>query len=144
MVEQWSTRHSRSRRTPMLRTTAIGLVSILALGLSLASTEAAMSGRQSGGGTMHVANAAPGGMTTMRSNSSPGRIAEHDMGRMRMGEDHDRGRDRDHDRHDRDHIRFFPAFAFGINAYSDVYDPYYGGCWELHRVLSHGAWRLRR
>jgi len=91
-------------------------------------------------------------MMSMRSESSPGRFVDHDMGHMRMGEmhEHDRDhghdfdRDRDHGRdHDRFRFRFFPAFAYGYNTYSDVYDPGYD-CWELQRVLIHGHLRLRR
>jgi hypothetical protein len=154
----------------MLRT--IGVVSAIALGVGLAWPAAAMDGRTGGGGAVHSANAGPGAgggtihsagagggpmqgagvgrgnVMAVRSDSPSGRLAERDMGRnnlgrMRMGEDHDRdhGRDRGHDR---DHFRFFPSFAFGLDTYSDVYDPDYGGCWELHRVWSHGSWRLRR
>jgi hypothetical protein len=149
----------------MLRTATIGLVSAIALAVSLASPAGAMGGHMggggrggagnAGGGVMHSVNAGRGGMMAVRSNSSPGRFAEHDMGRVRMGENHDRdfgrdrdlGRDRDHDRdrHDRDRFRFrfFPSFAFAVNTYSDVYDPDYG-CWEPHRVLTRAGWRLRR
>jgi hypothetical protein len=143
----------------MLRITAIGLVSAIALGI--ASPAGAMGGKtgggagsaaSTGGGAIHSANAGPGSMMGARSYSSPGRIADHDMGRMWMGRDHDRdhdhdrGRDRDHDRdrHDHDSFRFFPAFAFGVNTYADVYDPTYGDCWQLHRVWRHGSWRLHR
>jgi hypothetical protein len=127
----------------MLRTTFIGFVSATALGVSLASPAGAMSGRTSGG-TMHSTGAGPGNMAATRSNSSPGRLEQHDMGRMRMTADrgHDRDHDRDHRGHDR--FRFFPAFAFGVNTYADVYDPTSGDCWELHRVLTHAGWRLRR
>jgi hypothetical protein len=142
----------------MLRTTAIGLVSAIALGVSLASPAGAMSGKTGGGGSaaitgggaVHSVNAGPGSITAVRSYSSPGRIADHDIGRMRMGRDHDRdhdrGRDGDHDRdrHDHDRLRFFPAFAFGVNTYADTYDPTYGDCWELHGVWRHGGWRLHR
>jgi hypothetical protein len=161
----------------MLRTTAIGLVSAIALSVSLASPAGAMGGQKGGGGpqggggsgggsTMHGASGGGGGgggsgaiqsggpgrssAMTVRSDSSSGRVVEHDMGRMRMGEehdhDHDRGHDRDHDhdRHDHDRFRFFPAFAYGVNTYADTYDPTYGDCWELHRVWRHGAWRLHR
>jgi hypothetical protein len=141
----------------MLRTTAIALVSTIALGVSLASPAAAMGGHV-GSGAIHGGNAGggaiPGGnagrisMTAARSDSSPGRLAGHDMGRMRVGEDHDRdhARDRDHDRdrHDHDHFRFFPAFAFGVNTYADVCDPTYSDCWELRRVRTHAGWRLHR
>jgi hypothetical protein len=145
----------------MLRTAAIGLVSVIALGVSIASPAAAMGGHMGGGGgggrggagnaggsVMHGANAGPGGMM-VRSNSSPGsapgRFADHDMGRMRVGEDRDHGRDRDHDRdrRDRDHFRFFPSFAFAVDTFSNVYDPDFG-CWQYHRVLTHAGWRLRR
>jgi hypothetical protein len=105
-----------------------------------------------GGGGGPGAGAGRVGMMSMRSDSSPGRFVDHDMGHMRMGEMHDhdrdrghdfdRGRDHDHD-HDRFRFRFFPAFAFGYSTYSDVYDPGYD-CWELHRVLIHGHLRLRR
>jgi len=159
----------------MLRTTTIGLVSIIALGVGLASPAAGMGnhpgGGGSGGGSMRGASTGGGSMQSggsmrgastgggsmqsggvgrssmmaVRSDSSPGRLADHDMGRMRMGEDHDRGRDHDRDRHDHDRFRFFPSFAFGLNTYyADTYDPGYSGCWELHRVWSHGAWRLHR
>jgi hypothetical protein len=131
----------------MRRTTAIGFVSAVALGVSLASPASAMSGRTSGG-TMHSTGAGPGNTAAMRSNSSPGRMEQHDMGRMRVAgdyvrdKDHDRDRDRDHRDHDR--FRFFPAFAFGVNTYDDVYDPTSGDCWEFHRVWTHAGWRLRR
>jgi hypothetical protein len=141
----------------VLRTTAITLVSTIALGVGLASPAGAMGGHMSGGaihggsaggGAIPGGNAGRAGMTAGRSDSSPGRIAGHDMGRMRVGEDRDRdhGRDHDHDRdrHDRDRFRFFPSFAFGVDTYSDVYDPGYSECWELHRVLTHAGWRLRR
>jgi hypothetical protein len=94
---------------------------------------------------------------SLRSDPSTGRIVDRDMGRTRMVEmhDHDRGHDRDHDRdfrrdhdrdrdHDRFRFRFFPTFAYGYDTYSDVYDPGYTDCWELHRVLIHGHLRLRR
>jgi hypothetical protein len=133
----------------MLRTTAIGLVSAIALGI--ASPAGAMGGK-TGGGAGYGAGVGRGNMTATRSDSSPGRSVQHEMGRMSMGRDHerdhdhDRGRDRDHDRdrHDRDRFRFFPAFAFGVNTYADTYDPTYGDCWELHRVWRHGSWRLHR
>ncbi len=127
----------------MLRTTAIGLVSALALCVSLASPAGAMDGQMGGhmgGGAIHGADAGRGSMMAIRSDSSSGRFAQHDMGRMRMGGDRDHDRDHhDHD-HDRDHhghFRFFPAYA-------DVYDPTYGDCWELHRVWTHAGWRLHR
>jgi hypothetical protein len=138
----------------MLRTAAIGLVSAIALGVSLASPATAMGGHAGGGaahgagGAVHGAGAEHGSMMAARSDASPGRLAEHDMGRMGRDYDHDRdhGRDRDHDRnrHDHDRLRLFPSFAFGIDTYADTYAPNYTDCWELHRVFSHGAWRLRR
>jgi hypothetical protein len=128
----------------MLRTTFVRIASALALGLGLASPAGAMSAHMGGGSAMHSvggialqgAGGSRGGMTAMRSNSWPGGFARHDMGRMRMG-------DRDHDRGRHDHFRFFPAFAFGVNTYADVYDPS-GDCWELHRIWTHAGWRLRR
>lgn len=136
----------------MLRTTAIGLVSIIALGVSLASPAAAAGGHPGGGGAGRGAGAGGGAisgagvgrasMMAVRSDSSPGRTTEHDMGRMRMGGDHDH--DHDRDRHGHDRFRFFPAFAVGVNTYADIYDPTYGDCWELHRVWTHAGWRLRR
>jgi hypothetical protein len=136
----------------MLKTKAIGLVSAIALGISLASPAGAMGGQkgggamsgQTGGGPMHGADTGRGNMTAMRSDSSPGRSAEHDMGRMRMGGDHDRDRDHDRDHHDHDHFRLFPAFAFGVNTYADVYNPTSDDCWQLRRVWTHASWRLRR
>jgi hypothetical protein len=135
----------------MFRTTFIGLASALALGIGLASPAGAMGGHMGGGamgghmgggamggGAIHDANVGRGSMMAMRSDFSHGRFAEHDMGRMRMGD-----RDRDRDRRDRDRFRFFPAFAFGVNTYADVYDPS-GDCWELHRIWTHAGWRLRR
>jgi hypothetical protein len=77
----------------------------------------------------------------VRSDSSPGRLVEHDMGRTRMEHDHDRDADHGRNRHDHDRFRFF---AFGVNTYADTYDPTYGDCWQLHRVWSHGSWRLHR
>jgi hypothetical protein len=146
----------------MLRTTAIGFVSIIALGVGLGSPAGAMGGHvgggpmgghmgagsmggHMGGGAIQGANVGRGGMMAMRTDSSPGRFAQHDMGRMRMGDrDHDRDRhDHDRDRHDHDRFRFFPAFAFGVDTYADVYDPS-GDCWELHRIWTHAGWRLRR
>lgn len=148
----------------MLRTTVIGLASAFALGVSLASPAGAIGGQKgggtggggmgghmgggAGGGAIHGASGVGGGMTAVRSGASgPGSFAPHDMGRMRMGGDRDRDRDRDRDhdrfRHDHDRFRFFPTFAFGIDTYADDYDPAYG-CWELHRVLTHGGWRLQR
>jgi hypothetical protein len=103
-----------------------------------------------GGGAMHVMGGATGishsGMMATRSSFSPGGYAPHDMGRMRMGDhDHDFGRhDHDHGRHDHDHFRFFPAFAFGADTYTDVYDPTYSGCLELRRIPTHAGWRWRR
>ena len=135
----------------MLRATAIGLVSAIALGVGLASTAAAMGGHMGGGGGHmgggHMGGAWGGGagrgtMMSMRSDVSSGRIAQHDMGGMRMTRDHDH--DHDHDRHEHGRFRFFPAFAFDINTYSDIYDPTYGTCWELHRAWTHAGWRLRR
>jgi hypothetical protein len=150
----------------MLRTTAIGLVSIIALGVSLASPAAAAGGHPGGGGgagrsagaggsamsgagmgrgsMISGAGAGHGSMMAVRSDSAPGRTADHDMGRMRMGGDHDHDRDHDHGRHGHDRFRFFPAFAFGVNTYADTYDPTYGDCWELHRIWTHAGWRLRR
>jgi hypothetical protein len=99
---------------------------------------------------MHVMGGATGishsGMMATRSSFSPGGYAPHDMGRMRMGDhDHDFGRhDHDHGRHDHDHFRFFPAFAFGADTYTDVYDPTYSGCLELRRIPTHAGWRWRR
>jgi hypothetical protein len=114
-------------------------------------------GRGGGGGGMQGGGMQGGGIgggnagraspMSTRSESSPGRYADHDMGRMRAGEDHDRdhGRDHDRDRHDHDRFRFFPSFAFGFDTYSDGYVPGYGDdCWELHRVLIRGHWRLHR
>jgi hypothetical protein len=145
----------------MIRTTAIGLVSIIALGVSLASPAAgAHSGGGGagghpggGGGAVHGAGAGGpisgagvghGSMMAMHSESSPGRLAAHDMGRMRMGGDRDHDHDHGRERHDHDHFRFFPAFAFGVNGYADTYDVAYGDCWELHRAWTHAGWRLRR
>jgi hypothetical protein len=153
----------------MLRATAIGIVSILALGVGLATPAAAAGGHPGGGsggaggtaygisagggsGAVHDAGAGRGSMMAARSDFSPARLADHDMGRMRMGgdrdhdrdHDHDRGRDHDRDRHDHDRFRFLPAFAFGVNTYADTYDSTYGDCWELHRVWTHAGWRLRR
>jgi hypothetical protein len=131
----------------MLRTSSIGLVSAIALGI--ASPAGAMSGK-TGGGVSSGAKAGPGSMTTVRSSSSPGRIADHDMGRMSMGRDHDRdhdhdrGRDHDRDRHDHDRFHFVRALDFGVNTYADVYDPSYSSCWELHKVRIHKTWELRR
>ena len=135
----------------MFRTTFIGLGCAIALGVGLATPAGAMGGHMSGGpmgghtgagpvggGAIHGANVGRGSMMAMRPDS--GRFAQHDMGRMRMG-DHDH--DHDRDRHDHDRFRFFPAFAFGVNAYADVYDPS-GDCWELHRIWTHAGWRLRR
>jgi len=142
----------------MLRTTAIGLVSAIALSVSLASPAgAAMGGHMGGhmggqmggqmgghmgGGAIHGADAGRGSMMANRSDSSSGRFAQPDMGRMRMGGDRDHDRDHhDHD-HDRDHHGHFRFF--GVNTYADVYDPTYGDCWELHRVWTHAGWRLHR
>ncbi len=124
----------------MLRSISIGFVSVMALGVGLASPAGAMGGHMGGsmgGGAMHGGVAGRGGMMTARSDFSAGRFADHDMGRMRMGEDRDH--DRDHRDHDR--FRFFPAFAFGVDSY-DVYDP--GDCWAFHRVWTRAGWRLRR
>src|SRR5260370_14715582 len=80
------------RRASMLRTTAIGLVSALALCVSLASPAGAMDGQMGGhmgGGAIHGADAGRGSMMAIRSDSSSGRFAQHDMGRMRMGGDRD-------------------------------------------------------
>jgi hypothetical protein len=138
----------------MFRTTFIGLGCAIALGVGLASPAGAMGGHMGGGpmgagpvgghmgagpvggGAIHGANVGRGSMMAMRPDS--GRFAQHDMGRMRMGD-----RDHDRDRHDHDRFRFFPAFAFGVNTYADVYDPS-GDCWELHRIWTHAGWRLRR
>ena len=79
----------------MLRSISIGLVSVMALGVGLASPAGAMGGHMGGsmgGGAMHGGVTGRGGMMTARSDFSAGRFADHDMGRMRMGED------RDHDR----------------------------------------------
>jgi hypothetical protein len=142
----------------MLRTTAIGLASALALSVSLAS--AAYGGMVGGGGgggggikssgsaggAIHAVSPGGGNINMGRAVFWGGRsahheMAEHEMGRIRLGGD----RDRDHDHfRDRDHFRFFPTFAYGVDTYSDLYAPDYGDCWELHRVLRHGAWRLRR
>jgi len=141
----------------MLKATVIGLVSSIALGVSVASAGHMGGGGGGGGGgpAMHSVGGGSAGrvsMMSMRSESSSGRVMDHDMGHMRMGEmhDHDRDhrhdfdRDRDRDRdHDRFRFRFFPTLAFGYNTYSDVYDPGYD-CWELHRVLIHGHLRLHR
>jgi hypothetical protein len=128
----------------MFRTTFIGLGCAIALGVGLASPAGAMGGHMGGGpmgghmggGAIHGANAGRGSMMAMRPDS--GRFAQHDTGRMRMGD-----RDHDRDRHDHDRFRFFPAFAFGVNSYADVYDPS-GDCWEFHRIWTHAGWRLRR
>jgi hypothetical protein len=116
----------------------------------------AIHGGNMGGGAVRGGNVGGGSMMATRSDSSSGRMPQremgHDMDRTRMAEDHDRDRgrdwdhdrDRDRDRHDHDRFHFFPAFAFGIDSYSDVYDPDYGGCFELHRVWTHVGWRLRR
>jgi len=139
----------------MFRSTSIGLAATLALGIGLASPAGAMGGHMGGGamgghmgggamgghmggGTIQGANVGRGSMMAMRPDWSSGRFVQHDMGRMRMGDcDHDR------DRHDHNRFRFFPAFAFGVNTYADVYDPS-GDCWELHRIWTHAGWRLRR
>lgn len=164
----------------MLRSATVGLVSAIALGVSMAAAPSAVTagqfgagaggmrgGGNAGGGAVHGSNmggsAIRGGnvggsnMMVIRSDFSSGRVVQHDMGhdmghdighdlgRMRMADhDHDRDRDRDHDRdrHDHDRFRFFPAFAFGVDTYSD-YDPDYS-CFELHRVWTHAGWRLRR
>jgi hypothetical protein len=132
----------------MLRTTTIGFVSAVALGVSLASPAGAMGGHMGsagamgghmGGGAIHGPSAGHGSIGAMRSDSSPGRFAQHDMGRTRMGGDHEHERDGDHDRDHHGHFRFF-----GVNTYADVYDPTYGDCWELHRVWTHAGWRLHR
>jgi hypothetical protein len=139
----------------MLRATGIGIVSAIALGVGLASPAAAMGGHVGGhgsmGGSMGGSAMRAGAVNhspsmAMRSDSAGGRFVQHDMGGMRMtrDHDHDRDHDRDHGRHDHDRFRFFPAFAFGVNTYSDVYDPTYGDCWELHRVWTHAHWHLRR
>jgi hypothetical protein len=125
----------------MLRTTAIGLVSAVALGIGLASP----AGAHMGGGFSHGGGMGHGGMMAMRTNFSSGRFEQHEqheMGRMRMG-DHDRDRDHERDRRDHDRFRFFPAFAFGFDTYSDSYDPGYG-CFEVRRVWTHAGWRYRR
>ena len=157
----------------MLRTTAIGLVSTIALCVSVGAASAGHMGGGGGGGgggsAMHSGGGGGGGggpamhsvgggggagagagrvsMMSMRSESSSGRFVEHDMGHMRVGEMHDHDRDHGHDfdrDHDRDHrFRFFPAFAYGYNTYSDDYDPGYD-CWDVQRVLIHGHLRLRR
>jgi hypothetical protein len=149
----------------MLRSTTVGLVSAIALGVILAAAPSAAIAGHSGGGAggmrgggnmggsaIRAGNVGGGSMMAARSDFSSGRFSQrdmdHDIGRMRMGDhDHDRGHDRDHDhdrdRHDHDRFRFFPAFAFGVDSYSDVYDPDYG-CFELHRVWTHAGWRLRR
>jgi hypothetical protein len=133
----------------MLRTTACGIVSIIALGFSLASPAAAAGGHPggggvhgigAGGGAIHNSGAGRGSMMALRTDSSPARFADHDMGRMRMGGDRDHDRDHDRNRHDHDRFRVFPAFAFGVDTYADTY----GDCWELHRVWTHAGWRLRR
>jgi hypothetical protein len=163
----------------MLRTTAIGLASALALSVSLASAAyggmtggggggggGGMSGGGGGGGGMRgggstgsaVHAVSPGGglgqPVFWGARSGGHDMGVHEMGRARIGgdRDHDMGRirlggdrDHDHDRfRDRDRFRFFPTFAYGIDTYADDYEPNYGDCWELHRVLRHGAWRLRR
>jgi hypothetical protein len=122
----------------MLRSISVGLFSVMALGIGLASPAGAMGGHMGGnmgGGAIHGGATGRGSMMAARSDFSAGRFADHDMGRMRMGED----RDRDHRDHDR--FRFFPAFAFGLDTY-DVYDP--GDCWTFHRVWTRAGWRLRR
>jgi hypothetical protein len=130
----------------MFRSTSIGLACAFALGIGLASPAGAMGGHMGGGamgghmggGAVHGANVGRGSTMAMRPDSGSGRFVQHDMGRMRMGD-----RDHDRDRHDHDRFRFFPAFAFGVNTYADVYDPS-GDCWELHRNWTHAGWRLRR
>jgi hypothetical protein len=135
----------------MLRSISIGFVSVMALGVGLASPAGAMGGHMGGhmggnmgAGAIHGGPSGPGGMMTARSDFSAVRFADHDTGRMRMGGDHDHDRfgDRDHDRDHRDHdrFRFFPAFAFGVDNY-DVYEP---DCWAFHRVWTRAGWRLRR
>ena len=128
----------------MLKSISIGLVSVMALGVGLASPAGAMGGHMGGhmgssmgGSAIHGGASGPGSMMAARSGFSAGRFADHDMGHMRMGEDRDH--DRDHRDHDR--FRFFPAFAFGVDTY-DVYDP--GDCWASHRVWTRAGWRLRR
>jgi hypothetical protein len=167
----------------MLRTTALGLACSVAFGVSLASAggnhPGGGGGSGMGGGAAHsaggggapsmaggAAHAVGGGggpsmgnagrvsTMSMRSDSSPGRMVDHDMGHTRTAEmhdhdrdhhDHDRdfGRDHDHDR-DRDHdrFRFFPAFAY--DTYSTVYDPGYTDCWDYQKALIHGHWRVHR
>jgi hypothetical protein len=144
----------------MLRANFVGIASALVLGIGLASPAGAMGGHMGGGGgggavhatgggggggTMHAtggsAGVSRGGMTAMHSSFSSGGFAPHDMGHMRMG---DRDHDHDRGRHDHDHFRFFPTFAFGVNTYTDVYDPTYGGCLELRKFRTHAGWRWRR
>jgi hypothetical protein len=161
-VEQWSTKHSRRGEFPcseqplseslppsfsalawhrrpaqwaavIWAAAAVAVVAAPCMpSVAVAAPCMSMGG---GGGLSHS------GMTAVRSSFSPGGYAPHDMGRMRMGDHgHDRGR---HDR-DHDHFRFFPTFAFGVDTYSDVYDPTYSGCLELRRIQTHAGWRWRR
>ena len=150
-----------------MRATAIGLASVMALGVGLASPALG------GGGMMHSSSG--GGSGGMMHSSSSGGISSgvivrssgpslsgasfsgvksggagpgpaagmRQMSMTRMGDrDHF---DRDHDRHDRDHdrrFRFFPSFAF--NTYYDSYYPDYGDCWDIRRVHTPLGWRWHR
>ena len=137
----------------MLGSKALGLVSLIALGISLATPAGAKSGNTGGGSihnsagiSNHTGNSTGGNMMAIRSEPTSGKYAQHDMDGMRMGDRdrHDRDHDHDRDHHNRDHFRFFPTFAYGVNTYDDVYDPTYEGCWQLRKVLVHASWRLHR
>ena len=129
----------------MLRATAIGFVSAVALSVGLAIPAQA---HMNGGGSMHGSVSSGGGGGMMMRSGGPGpSLASHDVGhdvsRMHVDRDHDGDRDRDHD-HDHDrfrHFRFFPSFAVGFDTYAD-YDDY--TCWEVVRVRTHLGWRFRR
>ena len=129
----------------MLRATTIGIVSVVALGVSLAApAQAHMNG---GGSSMHGGSGGNGGNTMAAHSSGTGpSFVSHDMSQMHMDRDHmdhdhmDRDHmDHDHDRH---HFRFFPTFAYGIDTYADNYDPTY--CWEVIKVRTHLGLRYRR
>ncbi len=143
----------------MLRATAMGLVSVIALGVCLAAAAPGKGGGGGGGGGGGVMHSSGGGAAVTRGGGGPGisagsnltvvrpgprpgpGMSQHETGTMRMG-DRDRDHDRDHDRfHDRFHVRFFPALASGT--YYDTY-PDYSTCWDVYRVHSPHGWRLRR
>jgi hypothetical protein len=159
----------KSRRTSMLRTSAIGLACAVALSLCTAAPAAAAmhgGGGGGGGGISHggggIGGGGPGGGIS-HGGPGPGSMISHGGGpgvgtgfssgtRSNVATLHDRdfGRrfDRDHDfdrgrDRDRDRFRrFFPGFGFDTYSDIDVYP--YEDCYVLHRVWTRFGLRLRR